>query len=282
MSARFTPTGRTSLSNGTIAYLSDTLNVGLLKLDGTLTDTGIKAITGVTNANPAVITVASTSGWSTGDVVVVRGVVGTTSVNQAAVLQVIDGTTCSLKTPDGLNVQGNGAYVSGGCIINLTVGDDWADVDSALQGTVSALANKAVLTDGVIDADDASIDPWTGTAHAWMLHEASGKNLLFNDGKVQVTVAADAASSATTLWVQVLDAPIPSGTAMAFSNGVTATTSADAAMGARSIAVNALSGAIAAGHTADVAATNNGFPYTAAGTGSTLEFSSGATRIGQY
>jgi hypothetical protein len=66
-----------------------------------------------------------------------------------------------------------------------------------------------------------------------------------------------------------------------FSNGITATTNGAVTAGARSITVNAISGAIAAGHTADVTTTNAGLPLTAASNGVTIPFNaSGIASIG--
>jgi hypothetical protein len=282
MSLRFLPTGKKALGDGTIDFDTDTINIGLLKLDGTLTDVGIKAITGATNASPIVVT-SNSHGFADGDIVVINNVGGNTSANGTWKLAGTTTNTFNLTTvKDGLNSTGSGAYTSGGCAINLTVGDDWADTDGAVQGTPVALTTKTVANNGVIDADDPTFAAWTGTAHAWMIHESGGKNLFFNDGKAQLVMAADAASSATTIWVEPVEVDIPTATAMIFSNGVTATTNGAVTAGARSITVTALPGAIAAGHTADVAGTNAGLPVTASGNGLTIQFSNGAFKIGQF
>ena len=282
MSLRFTPTGKRYLADGTIDFDTDTMNIGLLKLDGTLTDVGIKAITGATNASPIVIT-STAHGGADGDIVVISGIVGNTAANGTWKIASSTANTYALTTvKDGLNSTGNGAYSSGGCAINLTTGDDWADTDGAVQGTPVALTTKTVATGGIIDADDPTFAAWTGTAHAWMIYESGGKNLFFNDGKGQVVIAADAATSATTLWVEPLEVDIPTATAMVFSNGITATTNGAVTAGARSITVTAISGPIAAGHTADVAGTNSGLPVTASGNGLTIQFSNGTFKIGQF
>jgi hypothetical protein len=282
MSLRFTPTGKMNLGNGTIDFDTDTMNIGLLLLDGTATDVGVKAITAASNASPIVVTSAS-HGFANGDIVVIRGVAGNTSANGTWQVANQATNTFELKTvKDALNSTGNGAYTSGGCAINLTLGDDWADVDAAVQGTPVALTTKTVAAGGIIDADDPTFAAWTGTAHAWMIYESGGKNLFFNDGKGQIVMAADAASSATTLWVEPVEVDIPTATPMIFSNGITATTNGAVTAGARSITVTAISGAIAAGHTADVAGTNSGLPVTASGNGLTIQFSNATQKIGQF
>lgn len=273
MSMRYFPVGLSSLSNGLIDFDTDTMNAALLKLDGTATDVGVKAITGATNASPIVIT-SNNHGFQNGDIVVHRGIGGNTAANGTfRVASQTTNTYAIVTVKDGLNTTGNGAYTSGGCAIDLTLGDDFADIDAAVVSTPVALANKTVATAfGGLDADDVTFPPFTGDAHAWVIYEAAGKNLLFQDGRTQVVVAADAAGSATTLWIEKLEADLASGTQIVFSNGVTATLSAPATAGARSLSVNALSAGIAAGHQGDAAYTNGGLPLTAAGNGVAVPF----------
>lgn len=275
MSLRFFPPGLASLANGTIDFDTDTMNIALLDLDGSPTDLAVKAITGVTNASPMVVTSAS-HGFSNGDIVVNRGVGGITAANGTWRIANVTTNTFELTTATrstALNSTGNAAYTSGGCVINLTLGDDFADIDGCVVGTPVALGSKTVAAGtGALDAADPTFAAFTGDAHAWAIYEASGKNLFFNDGRVQVIVAADASSSATTLAVEPIEGTIASGVAIVFSNGITATLTSQASAGARTLAVSAISGAIAAGHTGDAATLNNGLPLTAAGNGVTITF----------
>jgi hypothetical protein len=90
-----------------------------------------------------------------------------------------------------------------------------------------------------------------------------------------VRVAADALISATTLWVEPLYGPLASGASFVLSNGVTATLTAPAAAGARSLTVSALSAAVAAGHTGDATLTvsSSSLPLvTGSGAPSTVNF----------
>jgi len=74
------------------------------------------AITGITQADPAVVTVADTSSLSTGMTVGIKDVVGMTEVNDRAfTITVIDGTTFSL---DDVDSSGYTAYTSGGVVDN--------------------------------------------------------------------------------------------------------------------------------------------------------------------
>jgi len=275
MSQRFTDKGREFLA-GSGDWGTNNHSVQCLTLDGTLTDTAIKAITGATNASPIVITSAS-HGASNGDIIVVRGIVGNTSANGTWKAASVATNTITLTTVnDGLNSTGNGAYSSGGCLIDLTLGDNLDDYDAAIIGTAVALTTKT-QTLGVLDADDPTFAAMTGTVHGILTYYATGtastsRSVYFSDGKTQVEVQADAASSATTLWVKPLEGPIASGTAMIFSNGVTATTSGAAATDARSISVTAIAGAIAAGHTADVQTTGSLLPVTLSSGGFTLTY----------
>ncbi|MFI4876235.1 MAG: hypothetical protein ACIALR_12880 [Blastopirellula sp. JB062] len=79
---------------------------------------------------------------------------------------------------------------------------------------------------------------------------ANDRLIAYDDGKIDVTLAADAASSATTLWVERLDADLPSGTALDFGGGATCTLSAAAIRGARELSVTALGAAADAGDVA--------------------------------
>lgn len=285
MSARLTDPGRQALANKEIDWDTDAYKIIQLLLDGTATDAAIKAITGVTNANPAVFTCAS-HGGSIGDLVLVRGVLGNLSVNQLAFIAAASfaAGTFSLVTADGLAVQGSGAYTSGGCVLNLTLAGFLADVDAARVGSDSAALTGKTQTKGVLDANDVTFTGVTGTIHAHGVYQDSGsaatsRLLHIMDGKIQVTIARDVAATDTTIWVERLEGPIASGVAMVMSNGVTLTTSAPAVEGARSISVTSAPGIVVAGHTADVQSTGSGLPLTLSSADYTTAFSNGANKI---
>ena len=84
--------------------------------------------------------------------------------------------------------------------------------------------------------------------------------ILYDDGKVDVVLAADAANGATLIWVQPLEANIPSGTSLNFGGGATGTTTAPASRGDRSIAVSALAAGASAGATSSDVATDSILP----------------------
>jgi hypothetical protein len=284
MSTRLFDKGRQGFVDGSIDWDSNTIKAAQLQLDGVLTDTSIKAVTGATNASPIVLTITA-NGWANGDVIVVRGVGGNTSANGTWVVSAQATNTVTLTTvKDGLNSTGNGAYTSGGCAINLTQSDTYDKIDGALVGSLSSAFTTPTVVNGVLDADDVSYTGVTGTVHALAIIKDTGtaatsRPAVFVDGRMQVIVAADAATSATVVWVEQLAGPIPSGTVVIFSNGVSATLSSGAAAGARSLAVTALSAGITAGHTADVQTTNSGLPYTASGNNVTFQWDNGANKI---
>jgi len=77
-------------------------------------------ITGITQADPAVVTVADTSTLAEMDVITISGVVGMTEINDRQfTVNVLDGTTFELVGEDS---TGHTAYVSGGTISG--VGND--------------------------------------------------------------------------------------------------------------------------------------------------------------
>ncbi len=283
MSNRFFAKGRANFA-GAGNLTSDTLQGTLVDL--TVTDVAIKAISAITSATPMVVT-SNSHGFSNGDIVVIGGVLGMTAANGTWVVASVATNTFALTTfGDGataLNSTFNSAYTSGGYAVNLTLASANTDVDAGIlpSGTPQTQALTTVtVTNGVFDADDPTFTGIAGTVHAMIIRDSTTSTpIYFMDGKTQVMVMADAASSATTLWVRPLEGAIPSGAVLVFSNGVSATLSSGATAGARSLAVNALASAIAAGHTADAGTTNNGFGPTLAGNNFTVNFDNGANRI---
>lgn len=78
-----------------------------------------KTITGATNSTPVVIT-ATAHGYTTGDEVVIEGVLGNTAANGAFFVTVLSSSTFSLQDKDGANVAGNGNWISGGSAYKLS------------------------------------------------------------------------------------------------------------------------------------------------------------------
>lgn len=277
--------GREGFADGTLDW--DTNTFKYIALDAGTADAGIKAVTGATNATPIVLTITA-NGFANGDLIVVGGVGGNLAANGTwRVANQTTNTVDLVKTTDGGNSTGSGAYTSGGyaiCLGPSAAGDNLDDFSAARVGTDVTMASPTV-TAGVIDSADPTWTALTGaTVEAVAAYkdtgaEATSRMVFLIDGKMQVIVAADAASSATTLWVEPLSAAIPNSTAIVFSNGVTATLTAGASQGARSLTVSALPGAIAAGNTADVTYTGSNFPFTPNGGNFTVQMDNGSGRI---
>lgn len=283
MSARLFDKGREALA-GAGNWVGDSFKAIQLLLDGTATDAAVKAITAASNATPIAVT-CTAHGFANGDIIVVRGILGNTAAN--GTWQVSGQTTNAFNlvtVADGLNSTGNGAYTSGGCALNLgTIGAHLSDIDGARVGTDVALSGESA-TLGVLNAGNVAFTSVTGTVHGVALYKDTGVGttsdaIFFTDGRTLLTVAADAASSATTIWTDKIEGPIASGTVIIFSNGISATLSGAAAAGDRKLTVSAISGAIAAGHQGEAQTTGSGLPITLSSGSYTVQWDTGANKI---
>lgn len=277
--------GRQGFLDGSIDWDTDTISGALL--DTGTADTGIKAITGATNATPIVLTITA-HGFSNGDLIYVDGVGGNLAANGLWKVANQATNTVELTNPvSGANAVGSAAYTSGGVAVNYgpgAAGDFWNDFDGALVGSLVTLANKTVAS-GVADADDLVFTAVTGaTVEAIAIFKNTGtpstsRMIALLTGKHIVTCNTQANSTATAIPVEPLVAGIPSGTVLTFSNGATATLSALASAGDRSLTVTALAANITAGSRALAPATGSGLPVTPNGGDINVAFSSGVNRI---
>lgn len=159
--ARLFDKGREGFLDADIDWSVDTIKVGLIDL-GT-SDVGIKQVTGATNATPIVIT-STSHGFSNGDVVGIVGVGGNTAANGIFKIANVAASTFELTNVDtGANIAGNGAYTSGGSILNFTLADNLDDISAALVGTAVTLASKT-STLGVADAADVTFTAVSGAS----------------------------------------------------------------------------------------------------------------------
>lgn len=292
MSSQRIPAGRVALL-GASSWITGACVTPLL-LDGSLTDTCVRRITGATNASPIVITTDAAHGWQNGDLLVSFGTPanGNTAALGTFRAASASGSTLSLQSADEdapLNTTGNGAWSGTAGIINLTRIADFGSINAAKVGgqTDPVLANCVVLAGGVIDADDPpDYTNFMGNVSAFVLSlgttpGATGNiPLIFFDGRICVRVAATAASTATSIAVHSLEANLASGTQIVFTNGVTATLSADATAGDKVISVNSLSAQIPVGHNGDAVAVGANLPASLTSGTLRLSFSSGIYRIG--
>lgn len=124
-------------------FIMDTGN-GQLALRMVLWATGGRGlVSGVTNANPPVVTTLSPHGLSVTDMVWIENVVGATGVNDNIFrLSAVAASTFTLKTVDNLNPGAPGAYVSGGRYLRV---NSYSNAGSGQFVRTSALA----LQDGI-------------------------------------------------------------------------------------------------------------------------------------
>jgi hypothetical protein len=286
MAMRLFEKGREGLIDGTVDLDTNTIKAALLDLN--TADVAVKAVTAATNATPIVLT-ATAHGFTNGDIIVVGGVGGNTAANNIWKASAVAANTITLVSVlDGTtNSVGNGAYTSGGYVVCLgpsASGDNWDDLDACLVGTAQTLTSPTV-TNGTFDAADPTFTAVSGASvEAWALYKDTGtastsRLVFFNDGKFQVTAAATAASSATTIAVEPLAAAIANGATIVFSNGASATLSSGAAQGARSLAVSALAAQVTAGSYATADVSGGGLPVTPNGGNITITFDNGTNRI---
>lgn len=140
------PTGQTVTVNTTgsetrsyqvTAIALDTFEESLPALGNTTA-----TVTGVTQANPAVVTTSSTHGYATGDEVEINSVVGMVEINQRRFeITVLSGTTFSLSDE---NSTGYVAYSSGGTSNETSVGvaNSASSEDNTIAWTAVAGALK--------------------------------------------------------------------------------------------------------------------------------------------
>lgn len=278
--------GREGFLDGSIDYDTDTIKAALLDL--TVADTAIKAITGATAATPIVVT-ATAHGFTNGDIVFIDNVGGNTAANGFWKIANQATNTFELTDPiTGVNATGVSAYTSGGYALNYgpsASGDFYDDINAAVLGTDQTLGTKTVAA-GVADAADPTWTAVTAGANvrAVALYKDTGtastsRIIGYLTGKHIVTCAVNASASATSIVVDPLTQPIPSGTVLAFSNGRTATLSALGALGDRALTVSALANAISAGNRALAPVTGSNFPLPTNGGNITLTIDNGAYRL---
>lgn len=280
MSTRLFDVGRQKFAEDA-NWTTDTIKA--LMINVSTAATMVKAITGATNATPIVIT-ATSHGFANGDIVVIYNVGGNTAANGTWVVAGQTTNTFQLTTvKDALNSTGNAAYTSGGTAVNLTSAANLGQLNSGAVGAAVALSSLTD-TNGVLNAANPTFNSVSGTVGALLIYKDTGSAgtsppLIWVDGQMQVICAATAASSATSIAVERLAGGIPNSTALVFSNGITATLTATANAGDRTLTVSALSGGIAVGHTADVQTTNSGLPFTASGGSYTFQWDTGPNKI---
>ena len=280
--------GREGFLDGSLDWDTQTMAAALLDL-GTA-DTGIKGITSSTNATPIVVTTSTAHGFTNGDLVFIDGHATNTAANGFWVITAASGSVFSLTTPAGTNAVGNGVGGATGYCVNYgisTVANMWDDFDGALVGGAPgkvALGSKTV-TGGVADAADTTFTAITGASvEAIAILQDTGtpstsRMIGLITGKFIVTANTQAAAAATAILVEPLPYAIPTATVLAFSNGASATMSALANAGDRTIAVTSLAAIVTAGARALAPITASGLPVTPNGGNIVVTWDNGANRI---
>lgn len=275
---------RQKFLGGTLDWDTQTFSAVLADLTPTISDVGIRQITSSTNATPIVVTTAVAHGFTTGDIVYVDGITTGTSGNGLWAITAASGSVFSLTDPvTGGNAVGNGVGAGGYCV-NLgpsTSGDFYDDFDASIVGAKVNLTSPTIAS-GVADAADVTFTGVTGnTVEAVFIIRDTGTNttsemVAMITGKHIVTAAASIAAT-TTLPVERLVAAIPNGTVLAFSTGQSATLTALANAGDRTLTVTSTT--VTAGGRAIAPATGSGLPVTPNGGNISVAFDAGANRI---
>lgn len=277
--------GREGFLDGTLNWSTGAFSAALLDLDTAAT--AVRQIGSSTNATPIVIT-STAHGLSSNDIVSITGHATNTCANGIWKITVVDANSFSLQDPiTGTNAVGNGVGGATGRVVCLgpsVSGDNYDDILACLVGTKVALSTPTV-TQGVAGAANVTFTSVSGaTVEAVLVFRDTGTTSTSRlaaliDGRQIVTCAATAAAAATSVPVERLVAGIPSGTVLAFSNGASATLSALANAGDRTLTVTALAAQVTAGSRADAPATGSGLPVTPNGGNITVTWDTGANKI---
>lgn len=274
--------GREGFLDGTLDWDTQTFSAALMDLN--TADVGVKAISSSTNASPIVVT-ATSHGFSNGDLVFIDGHATNTSANGLwAITSVATNTFTLTDYISGANSTGNGVGGATGyavCIGPSTSGDNWDDFDGTVVGTKQNLTSPTV-TNGVADAADVTFTSVTGASvEAIGIFRDTGtastsRMVALITGKHIVT--ADATLTAgTTLVVEPLTAGIPNGTVLAFSTGQSATLTASANAGDRTLTVSSTT--VTVGGRALAPATGSGLPVTPNGGNINITWDNGVNKI---
>ncbi len=146
-----------------------------------------------------------------------------------------------------------------------------SDVPVAARVATSGNLTSKTFTNGVFDTDDFSFVSAIGDpSEAVILYidtgtPATSRLVYFNDGRLQVQVAAAASTGGTSITVEDLPGAIASGVTMSLVSGTgpaTIVTSASAAAGARSVSVTSLSANLSADAVYEYATTGSGLPIS--------------------
>lgn len=280
-------TGKQNVGNKAVAFNADTFKATLLTMASA--SGKISLISSSTNASPIVVTTTGAHGYSTGDVVVIGGHQTNTAANGTWAITAASGSVFTLTTLlDGVNSTGNGVGGATGWCIDITTASVLTDVSANSNGTDPSLSS-VTNTGGVINSANITWSGLTATkSWAVAIYDSTASNdlIAFIDGTYQVYVVTQAAASATSIAVNRLATAIANGTTLVFSDGSSATLTAQANVGDTSLTVSSLAAIVHRQATADVvtyntvAGSTSGLPFTpGSGAGFTLSVDTGPNKL---
>ena len=161
-----------------IDNFADSTAAPVISVEG-IDDTGLKVITGATNATPIVITSVA-HGLTTGNVVAIKNVLGNTAANGTWTVTVVDANTFSLQTS-----VGNGAYTSGGnwymtWSATLTGNNPVSAVATTITPAITATGLQTVAigsATGIVEGSVLLIDDGLSTEEFVSVIAISGTNI---------------------------------------------------------------------------------------------------------
>jgi hypothetical protein len=156
-------------------------------------------VIGATNATPIVITADRAHNLTTGDAVLVGGVLGNSAANSAWIVTVLSATTFSLNTS-----VGNGAYTSGGLV-------------SVLRDTGYSTDPKILIS----HQPARSPEPWVYIADSQRMRKVNSKGIDYPWGIAPFQVAPTASLGAAS-YKTISDFENTTESAVAWTNGGTA------------------------------------------------------------
>lgn len=285
--------GRQNFAAKAMSWTADTIKASLLTL--TTATAGVAIIASSTNASPIVVTTTAAHNINPGDIFTIGGHATNTAANGTWQAGTVTSTTVQLLTRlDGNNSTGNGVGGATGWVVNLsglstTISDlggnggaNGNGTDVSLSGTTNSL--------GILNASSVTFTGLTATkSYAVALYDSTASNdlIAWEDGTYQIYVVTQAAAAATSIAIARLPVAIANGTTIVFSDGSSATLTAQANIGDTSLAVSSLAAIVHRQATADVvtfntgASSTSGLPFTPAGGSSfTITWDTGANKIG--
>ncbi len=128
------------------------------------------AASGASNATPIVVTVPSTAGLATGDIVVGSGFVTNTTANSMFSITVVNATTFQLNGSVGNGATGTGVitvYKNLGAIYDKTSGRNWLNLFGTLMNGSTAKATGQIIFNTPVNGDKFIFNYAQGAANTY-------------------------------------------------------------------------------------------------------------------